>query len=82
MFVLKVSSGGEVLKEFSLKANVVAGEEPQPVPGQWATIKRVLEIGLVVLVVLLVILGLIIGFSKLRGKDDAADEDNKSETYY
>jgi len=83
MFSLKVTSGTETVKEFTLKANVIAGkEEASPTVTNWASIKRVLEIGLVVLVVLLVILGLIIGFSRLKGDDDMDDDDGKSETYY
>jgi hypothetical protein len=82
MFSLKVSSGSETLKEFALKANVVAGKEDQPMSAdKWTSVKRVLEIGLVVLVVLLVILGLIIGFSRLKGSD-RDEEEGKSETYY
>jgi uncharacterized membrane protein len=83
MFVVTVSSGAETLKQLTLKANVKAGEAEKPVSGSgFGSIRRVLEIGLVVLVVLLIILALIIGFSKLRGNDDNDDEDSKSETYY
>jgi len=83
MFSLIVSSGGETLKQFTLKANVVEGEASKPAVSDFGTIRRVLEIGLVVLVVLLVILGLIIGFSRLRSRDDEPDDDeSKSETYY
>ena len=41
-------------------------------------LQKALEIGLIVLVVILILIGLIIGFNKLRGSDD--DEDAK--TYY
>ncbi len=83
MFSLKVSSAGETLKEFTLKANVAEAEAPEPSTAQWSTVRKVLEIGLVVLVILLVILGLIIGFSRLRGRDtEPEDEESKSETYY
>jgi uncharacterized membrane protein len=84
MFSLTVTSGAETLKEFVLKSNVVAGEAA-PETTNWGGVKKVLEIGLVVLVVLLVILGLIIGFSRLKGSDDDFDDDDddgKSETYY
>jgi len=82
LFNVKVTSGTETLKDFTLSANVLEGEEKESVT-QFGSIKRVLEIGLVVLVVLLVILGLIIGFSRLKGNDDDLDDDEgKSETYY
>lgn len=88
MFLLRVTSGAETLKEFTLKAVVEEAEEEEQAQSEsimsnWSSIKKVLEIGLVVLVVLLVILGLIIGFSRLRGKDDDMDDDDsRSETYY
>jgi len=41
-----------------------------------------LEIGLVIVVVLLAILGLIIGFNKMKEDDDEADEELTSQTYY
>jgi len=83
MFTLTVTSGTETLKQFVLKASVAEGEEAPADASRWAGVKRVLEIGLMVLVVLLVILGLIIGFSRLKGNDDDMDDDEgKSETYY
>jgi len=41
-----------------------------------------LEIGLVIVVILLAILGLIIGFNKMKEDDDEADEELTSQTYY
>jgi hypothetical protein len=77
MFTLTVSSGGEVLQQIPLTANVVNG---QPTFGAfpWERVKRGLEIGLVVLVILLVILGLIIGFNKLKGSEQGSE----NKTYY
>jgi len=83
MFSVTVTSGAETLKQFVLTASVEEADEPAETATSWASVRRVLEIGLVVLVVLLVILGLIIGFSRLRGNDDDFDDDEgKSETYY
>ena len=67
-------SGEETLKEVSLRANVVDNT------GSWDSIKKGLEIGFVVLVILFVIIALIIGFSRLKNKDDEEDEEDK--TYY
>jgi len=75
MFAVTVSSGGEVLQQITLKANVLA-----KTAAGWDKVKRALEVGLVVLVILLVILGLIIGFSKLKGKEET--EETESQTYY
>jgi len=63
-----------VLKEIPLKVNV-AGKEAAS-----GGLKRALETGLVVLVVLLIIIGLVIGFSKLRSDDD--EDDSETQTYY
>ena len=73
-FGVAVKSGETILKEITLRANVLEGSSG------WDKAKRGLEVALVVLVVLLVIIGLIIGFNRLKGDED--DEDMKEETYY
>jgi len=81
--VVSVSSDSETLKEFVLRANVVAGEstgDEESATG-WESVKTGLEIGLIVLVVLLIILGLIIAVNKLRGNDEDEDDLN-DQTYY
>jgi len=65
-------AGDKVLDSVTLKANVVGGAAGS------VDLKRALEIGLIVLVVILVILGLIIGFNKLKGDED----DKEGESYY
>ncbi len=75
MFSVTISSGDKVLKQVPLKANI----EKSAAAGGLGSIKRGLEIGLIILVVLLVILGLIIGFSKLRSNEDEGKEE---QTYY
>ncbi len=78
MFVVSVSSGDNTLKQISLKGDVKEEAETGMI-----SLKRGLEIGVIILVVLLVILGLIIGFSKLRESEDEDVEDHeKGETYY
>jgi len=69
-FGVQIKAGDSSVKEVALKANIVGSAQPD--------VKRTLEIGLIVLVVILVILGLIIGFNKLKG------DDNKEEgqSYY
>ena len=73
------SSGDTILKQVLLKANVLEGKVEQPTTTSWDNVKRSLEIGLVVLVVLLVILALFIGFSKLKGDEEKPKEEH---TYY
>ncbi len=75
VFALTISSGGNVLQQLTLKANIL-----EKASTGWSKIKRALEVGLVILAIVLVILGLIIGFSKLKGREDS--EDTESQTYY
>ena len=70
---LIVKSGSDVLETVALKANVVASA----VPVDGISLRNGLEIALIVLVVLLVVIGLIVGFSRLR-----KDEEGEDKTYY
>lgn len=70
-----VSSSGELLKNVVLTANVV---KPS---GQSFGIKRLLELGLIVLLVLLIIVGLIVGFTMLKKEDDI-EPPRSAEPYY
>ncbi|HLC52174.1 MAG TPA: hypothetical protein VJI98_02925 [Candidatus Nanoarchaeia archaeon] len=70
---VSIMSGDETVNTVALNANVVEGSDNMKDP---VSLRNGLEIALIVLVVLLVIIGLIVGFSRLR-KDD--DED---QTYY
>jgi hypothetical protein len=79
-FAVTVSAGSETLKQMLLTANVEgAAEDVSEEAGSWDSVKKGLEVGLIVLVILLVILGLIIVVNKLRQDDD---EDEESKTYY
>ncbi|MBS3142068.1 hypothetical protein J4464_01640 [Candidatus Woesearchaeota archaeon] len=75
-FSVSVSSGAEV-QQIPLTANVVQGSAVAA-----GSLKRALEIGLVVLVVILVILGLIIGFNKLKSDEDERKDGSGAQTYY
>ena len=76
VFSLAVKSGEQTLKELVLKANVEEGKQSA---ASSVSLKRALEVGLVVLVVLLVVLGLVIGFNKLKGDEE---EPREGQTYY
>jgi len=69
-----VKSGSEVLETVPLKATVTAQEAKS---GADFSLRNGLEIALIVLVVLLVVIGLIVGFSRLR-----KDEEEEEQTYY
>ncbi|MFH1682835.1 MAG: hypothetical protein ABIA37_03485 [Candidatus Woesearchaeota archaeon] len=75
---VKAAEDNSVLKTVSLKANVVEG-------GCNLSLRNGLEIALIVLVALLVIVGLILGFSRLR-KDKEDEEtlgdEGEDKTYY
>ncbi|MBN1275001.1 hypothetical protein JXA12_01810 [Candidatus Woesearchaeota archaeon] len=74
VFKLTVESEEES-KQVVLTANVGEGDT-----ASYDSLRRGLEIGLIILVVILIILGLIIGFNKIRG--DRGDYDEESQTYY
>ncbi|MFH1849891.1 MAG: putative S-layer protein [archaeon] len=87
MFSVTVSSGDEILKQIPLKANVVSsGATPAGNSSvvSWSGLRRLLEIGVVAFVILIVIIGLIIGFNKLKGNEDDEEpgEESSSKTYY
>ena len=79
-FTVEVTSNGESLRELVLMANVVS-----PAPGAeatgWESVKRGLEVGLFILVILVLILGLIIAVNKLKS-NGAEEEDDATQTYY
>ncbi len=68
-----VSADNEVLETVSLSANVVAA----PVVRSNTDLRSGLEIALIVFVVLLIIIGLIFGFSRIR-----KDSEGEEQTYY
>jgi hypothetical protein len=72
VFSVDIKEGDKSLKQVVLKANVTGGA------GQ-LDLKRALEWTLIILVVILVILGLIIGFRKLKGDDEGKEE---GQSYY
>jgi uncharacterized membrane protein len=65
---VKLKANGKTLKEVNLSANVAASEK-----SDLGNVKRGLEIGFAILAVLLVILGLIIAFNKLKGNDEGEE---------
>jgi hypothetical protein len=67
-----ISSGGQNLEEIALTANVAKSGK--------GVVRSILEWGLIILVVLLVILGLIIGFSRLKG--DEGEQPPQPQAYY
>ena len=82
-FTIKVKSDGNTVREI----NLVAEGTSEEVVG--SDMKRALEIGFIVLAVLLVVLGLIIAFSKLKSSGDDEEEEPLGEegetagqTYY
>lgn len=75
VFKLTVESEDDA-KQVLISANVKEGQSE----ANNGDLRRGLEIGLMVLIIILILLGLIIGFNKLRSdKDDADDE---TQTYY
>ena len=69
-FVVKVNSGEQLVKEISLTADVNGS-------GLSEGTRRALTIVFGVLVVLLVILGLVVAFNKMKGDEGEGDEETK-----
>ena len=63
VFGVEIKSGDKTVEEVTLSANVVEGS------AGGLNLKRALEVGLIVLVVILVILAIVIGFKKLKNED-------------
>lgn len=78
VFTVSVNSNGETLKQIPLSANVVAGQQTQ----EPTNLRRALEIGLIVLVLILIILAFVVGFRKSRKDEGESDEEPTSQTYY
>jgi uncharacterized membrane protein len=76
MFTLAVKAGTNVVEEYQLTANVKESGSG------WDSVKKGLEIGLIVLVVLLIILGLVIAFNKMKGNEEETEEEASGQTYY
>jgi len=79
VFIVNVETAGDT-KQIALTANVVEGDREEP-SFEFGSLRRIFEVGLIVLVVLLVVLGLIIGFSKLKGDEEEPGEVS-GQTYY
>jgi hypothetical protein len=83
LFVVNIKKGAELIKQVTLKANVVQTSKPvvKPTNDQfgWDAVKQGLLIALIVLIIILIIIGLIIGFKKVKSDDETNE---KGESYY
>ena len=77
VFMATVETSGDS-KQIALTANVVESDEESAL--NFGDLRKVLEIGVVVLIVLLIILGLIVGFNKLKGSEEP--DEVSGQTYY
>jgi uncharacterized membrane protein len=84
MFTVTATSGGEVLKQVTFKSNVQGSAQGNSNQPSVISIKRGLEISLLVLIVLLVIVGLIVALTRIRGDRQEGSEEQEEETksYY
>lgn len=73
-----IKSGEAVIGQLSLGADVTASEVSAT---SWETVRKALVYGLVALAIILVILGLIIAFNKVR-KGNEGEESATAQTYY
>ncbi|MBT4272522.1 hypothetical protein HN789_05025 [archaeon] len=79
VFMVSVETSNDS-KQIALTANVIEGEEEKTQTFGDMDLTKALEIGVIVLVVLLIVLGLIVAFNKLKGNDEP--EEVSGQTYY
>lgn len=79
VFMVSVETSGDE-KQIALTANVVGASEEEESPVADLDMRKALEIGFIVLVVLLIVLLLIVGFNKLKGSEEP--EEVSGQTYY
>ena len=79
MFSVTVSTADKVLRQVPLTASVVGDASSGPVLSL-DRVKRALEIGFFVLVVILVVLAIIVGITLLRRKEEP--DEISGQTYY
>lgn len=79
MFSVTISAADKVLKQLPLTASVVSSDVPSTT-FEWGRVKKALEIGFVVLVVVLVVLAIIVGFTLIRRGGDS--DEISGQTYY
>ena len=77
-FTVKIKSAGKTVKELNLEADV------QAQASSMGSLKSVLQIGFAVLAIILVVLGLIIAFKKLKEDEgeESIEEPSAGQTYY
>ena len=85
LITARVREGSTVLKDVSLEVDV-KGQDMTAVTGaaSWDQVRKGLEIGFAVLLIILVILGIIIAIGKLRKNDGVEEEPGQGEgqSYY
>ncbi len=69
-------TAGNSIKQLSLRADVTGGAQQQPLFGGS---RKVLEVGLIALIVVLAIIALVVAFQRLKG---GKEEEEGSQTYY
>ena len=73
VFTVDVKEGNNVIKQISFQANIAESKN------EWGSVLTGLEIGFIVLLVILVILGIVLAVTRMGRKDD---DEPLGETYY
>ena len=79
-FTLNIKQDGQVVKQLGLTANVQGASASSD--DSFKNIRQGLEVGFIVLLIILVILGLILAARKLGGGSKESMEEPSSKTYY
>lgn len=73
-------TSGQSVKQISLRANVAG--EVKSTQSLFGDSRKMLEIGLIVLIVALAVIALLVAFQRLKGGKDEDEEEGTSQTYY
>jgi len=79
LFTVKVKEGSAVVKEINLEANVTPKTSAS---SSWSNVIKGLEVGFIVLLIILVILGIIIAITKMGKGSDETLNSGDGQTYY
>ena len=79
LFTVKVKEGSTIVKEINLEANVTP---KAATASSWGNIIKGLEVGFIVLLIILIILGIIIAITKMKGKSEETLTSGEGQTYY
>lgn len=78
VFSVDVKSGNDVVQQIPLKADVLESAKSSA----WDGVKKALQVGVILLVVLIVVLGIVIAYQRQKKSDNVKEDEQIAQTYY